>query len=70
MNKAVQEAVIFQRGLAEQETIDARKEIEDEGCKIVELTVGEHDAFVQAVRPQHEDAREIFGDEMFKLTNL
>ncbi len=70
MNKAVRDAVTFQRDLAEQETVDARKEIEGEGCKIVELTAEEHDAFVQAVRPQHEDAREIFGDEMFKMAHL
>lgn len=70
MNKAVQDAIDFQRGLAEQESIDAQKEIEDEGGQIVELTAEEHDAFVEAVRPQHEDAREIFGEEMFKLSNL
>ena len=70
MNKAVQDSVIFQRGLAGEESIDARKAIEDEGCEIVELAPDEHDAFVRAVEPQHQDAREIFGDEMFKLANL
>lgn len=70
MYKAVQDAVGFQRGLSEQEAIDARKEIEAEGGAIVELSAGELDAFIEAVRPQLEDAREIFGDEMFKLANL
>ena len=70
MNKAVRDSIVYQRGLAEQESIDARKTIEDEGCEIVELDPEEHNAFVQAVRPQHEDAREIFGDEMFKLAKL
>ncbi len=70
MNKAVQDAIASQRGLAEQESIDARKEIENSGCEIVELTAAEHDEFVRAVRPQHEDAREIFGDEVFELANI
>jgi TRAP-type C4-dicarboxylate transport system substrate-binding protein len=70
MKKAVRDAVALQRGLSEQESITARKTIEDEGGQIVELTAEEHDAFVEAVRPQHEDARKMFGDEMFKLVNL
>ena len=70
MHKAVRDSVAFQRGLAVQAAIDARKAIEDEGCEIAELSEQEHAAFVQAVRPQHEDAREIFGDEIFELANL
>ncbi len=68
--QAVQDSIAFQRKLTEQEDIDARKEIETEGCEIVELTQEEHNAFVAAVRPQHADAREIFGNEIFKLANL
>lgn len=68
--QAVQDSIAFQRKLTEQEDIDARKEIETEGCEIVELTAEEHNAFVAAVRPQHADAREIFGAEIFKLANL
>jgi TRAP-type C4-dicarboxylate transport system substrate-binding protein len=68
--KATADSIAIQRGLAEQEDIDARKAIEDEGCEIAEPTAGEHDGFVQAVRPQHEDAREVFGDEIFRLANL
>ena len=70
MHKAVRDSVAFQRGLAVQASIDARKAIEDEGCEIAELSEQEHAAFVQAVRPQHADAREIFGDEIFELANL
>jgi len=69
-DQAVQDSISFQRSLTEQEDIDARQEIEAEGCEIVELTQKEHDAFVEAVGPQHEDARDIFGDEIFKLANL
>jgi len=68
--RATADSIAIQRSLAEQEAIDARKAIEDEGCEIAELTADEHDAFVQAVGPQHDDAREIFGDEIFKLANL
>jgi len=37
MNKAVRDAVTFQRGLSEQESIAAQKQIENEGGQIVEL---------------------------------
>lgn len=70
MYDAVSCAVAFQRGLAEQEAIDAKKAIEDEGCEITELTEEEHNAFVHALAPQHDDAREIFGDDIFGFANL
>ena len=70
MYDAVKDSITRQRGLAEQEAIDARKAIEDEGCEIADLTEEEHDSFVQAVAPQHGDAREIFGDEVFEFANL
>ena len=70
MDNAVGDAITFQRGLSEQEAIDARQEIEAEGGEIVELTEDEHLAFVEAVRPQLTEARETFGDEMFKLAGL
>jgi TRAP-type C4-dicarboxylate transport system substrate-binding protein len=68
--KATQESIVYQRGLTEQEAVDAQKQIEDQGCEIVNLTPEEHSAFVKAVGPQHEEARKIFGDEIFKLANF
>ena len=70
MHAAVRDAVTFQRRLSEQEAIDARKEIEDAGCEIVALTPDQHAAFVRAVKPQHDDARAIFGDEIFRLAGV
>jgi TRAP-type C4-dicarboxylate transport system substrate-binding protein len=70
MYTAVQASVDYQRDLSEQEAIDAKKEIEDEGCEIVELDMEQQKAFLNAVRPQHEDARDLFGDEIFQLANL
>ena len=67
MDEAVQEAIIWQRRQAEQEVIDSRKAIEDEGCEIVELTPEEQALFAAAVKSQHDDAREVFGDKMFEL---
>ncbi len=67
---AVRDSIVFQRGLAIEEAVSAKKAIEDEGCEIVELTAEEHGAFVRAVGPQHDDAREIFGDEIFRLAKL
>jgi tripartite ATP-independent transporter DctP family solute receptor len=67
MQKAVTEAVAFQRGLAVEENESSRKIIEDVGCEIVELTSKEHGAFVEAVQPLLADARKIYGDEMFRM---
>lgn len=69
MKEAVRDAIAFQRRLTEQESIDARAVIENQGCEIVELTADQHDAFVLKVGPQLEDAREIFGAKMFELAN-
>jgi tripartite ATP-independent transporter DctP family solute receptor len=67
MQKAVTEAVAFQRELAVEEHDTSRKAIEDAGCEIVELDAEEHAAFVEAVQPLIADARQIYGDEMFRL---
>ncbi|MEJ2375434.1 MAG: TRAP transporter substrate-binding protein [Pseudolabrys sp.] len=70
MEKAVIEAVSFQRGLAEKEHVAARKTIEDAGCEIVELTATEHDKFAAAVQPLLKDARVMYGEEMFKMVGM
>ena len=67
MNEAVQEAVLWQRNQAEQEVIEARKAIEDEGHEIIELTPEQQNLFSLEVQPQHDDARETFGCMMFDL---
>ena len=67
MQKAVTEAVAFQRRLAVEEHEASRKIIEGAGCEIVELTPKEHEAFVAAVQPLLVDARKIYGDELFRL---
>ncbi|MBT3350856.1 MAG: TRAP transporter substrate-binding protein [Nitrospinaceae bacterium] len=67
MNEAVQEAVVFQRGLAVEEAKEARASIEKQGCEIVDLTPDEHDEFVKAVKPQLDDARQVFGDEILSF---
>ncbi len=67
MRAAAREAVLFQRQLAVEEELIARKAIEDEGCEIVELTPGERDQFAGAVGPLHEEARKRFGHAIFTL---
>ena len=67
MQKAVTQAVAFQRRLAVEEHEQSRKIIEDAGCEIVELTPKEHAAFVAAVQPLLTDARKMYGEEMFKM---
>jgi len=67
MQKAVTEAVAFQRRLAVEEHEQSRKIIEKAGCEIVELTPAEHAAFVDAVQPLLADARKMYGEEMFRM---
>jgi len=67
MQAAVNEAVAYQRKLAVEEHEQSRKAIEAEGCKINTLTPAEHDAFVAAVQPLLADARQIYGEAMFKM---
>jgi len=67
MQKAVKEAVAFQRNLVVDEHEQSRKIIENAGCEIVELNANEHLAFVEAVQPLLADARKMYGEEMFKL---
>lgn len=64
MRQAVTDAVVWQRTLAEEEHVEARKAIEDAGCEFVEA---DHDAFVDAVQPLLKDARSVYGDAMFRL---
>jgi len=67
MQKAVAEAVTFQRGLHEQEEHEAQRAIEAEGCEIVTLDAAQHAAFAQAVEPLRREARTIYGGDLFKL---
>ena len=67
MQKAVTESVAFQRELHVKEEQDAERAIEAEGCEIVTLDAAQHDAFASAVQPIYAEARELLGDELFKL---
>ncbi len=67
MRQAVAEVVTYQRKLAEVEHAQSRKIIEDAGCKIVELSAQEHDAFAAAVQPLLADARKMYGEELFAM---
>jgi TRAP-type C4-dicarboxylate transport system substrate-binding protein len=65
--QAVTESVIAQRKLAEQEHEESKREIEAAGCVFNALTPQQHAAFVAAVQPLLNDARTMYGEEMFKL---
>jgi len=67
MRKAVKEAVAYQRTLAVEEHEQSRKAIEAEGCVFNTLTPDEHAKFVNAVQPLNDDARTMYGEDMFRL---
>ena len=62
MLQATGEAIIAHRELAVREEAIARKAIEDAGGEIVELTADERAAFVRAVKPLHDEARQRFAE--------
>ena len=67
MRAATREAVDRQRTLAVEEETIARREIEREGCEIIELSPSERDAFVETVRPMHREASSRFGEAVLAL---
>ena len=67
MQAAVNDAVAFQRTLAEQEHVDSKAAIEAAGGVFNTLTAAEHDAFVTAVQPLLNEARGTYGEDLFRL---
>jgi C4-dicarboxylate-binding protein DctP len=67
MQGAVTEAVAFQRKLAVEEHEASRQAIEAAGCEFVTLNEKEHAAFVDAVQPLLTDARDMYGEAMFRM---
>ncbi len=67
MRAAVARAVAFQRELAIAEDRDARAAIAAAGCEITELTADEHAQFRAAVAPLTDEARKIYGRELFHM---
>jgi TRAP-type transport system periplasmic protein len=67
MREAVKNAVAFQRDLAVAEDRDARRTIVQQGCEIVELTLGQHAAFAAAVLPLLDEAGETYGSTAMRL---
>ena len=66
MRRAAAEAVTFQRELAVQEELDARRAIDAQGCRVEELSEAEHDAFARAVAPMMAEASEVYGRELLE----
>lgn len=67
MRETVQQAVARQRDFAIEEEREARTAIEQEGCAIVQPTLGEHAAFAAAVLPLLDEARERYGKAAMRL---
>ena len=67
MMAAVREAVLAQRELAVREEDIAEQAIKDAGGEVVRLTASERAAFVQAVKPLHDEARARFPEAYVAL---
>jgi TRAP-type transport system periplasmic protein len=67
MQKAVTDAVAFQRELHVREENDARQAVAAEKCEITELTPGEHAEFAAAVAPLRDEASHTFGATLMEV---
>jgi TRAP-type transport system periplasmic protein len=67
MQEALTDSVAYQRKLAEEEHDQSRRVIEATGGEIIALNDKEHAAFVAAVQPLLQDARAIYGEDMFRM---
>jgi TRAP-type transport system periplasmic protein len=70
MQKAIQDAVAFQRDLHEREEEDAQHAIAAAGGEFVELGAEQHRAFATAVEPILRDAHAHYGKELFALARV
>ncbi len=70
MQRAINEAVAFQRELHVREEDEAQRAIDAEKGETVTLARQEHEAFVSAVQPMLREARSTYGKEMFELIGV
>lgn len=68
--EAATDAIAFQRGLAIEEDMQAKRAIVEAGCEIVTLNSGEHEAFVAAVNPIYGEARAQYGKQALDLAGV
>ncbi len=68
--KAAKEAIGFQRELAIEEDMQARRAIIDAGCEIVALKPDEHAAFAAAVKPIYGEARGQYDRNVLALAGV
>ena len=70
MQEAVRDAVLFQRGLKDGEEEAAAAAIREGGGEILELTPEEVQAFVDAINPIYDEARDQYSRELLELVDL
>jgi TRAP-type transport system periplasmic protein len=67
MQRAVHDAVVWQRDRAVEEEQEARQAIAAQGCRIEDLSEGEHDAFARAVAPMMAEAEAVYGPALMRM---
>ena len=67
MESIIPEAISYQRKLAEEEEVLALKEIESEGCEVIEFSLENQKSFLSRVEPLYMEGQKVFGDAPFKL---
>ena len=70
MQASVTDAVAFQRGMKDQEEMDAAETIRAAGGEIVELNPEELELFAAAIQPLYAEARTQYSPELLSLVGL
>ena len=70
MRAAVQDAVVFQRGLHDLAEIDSAAVIRESGGEIVDLSSEQREAFIEAVAPIYVDVQNQYSRKLLDLVNL
>ncbi|MEE3000359.1 MAG: TRAP transporter substrate-binding protein [Pseudomonadota bacterium] len=70
LRNAAQKAIKWQRKQADKDVEDANKKIRAEGHKIIELSAKQIEKFREKIRPQYEEARNLYGNELFDILNF
>ena len=70
LRKATQKAIKWQRKQADKEVEGAYKKIKAEGHEIIELSAQQIEKFQEKIKPQYEEARNLYGNELFDIVNF
>ena len=67
---SLRDVIEFQRGMKDQEELDAQAAIREAGGEIVELTAAERQQFIDAVEPVYAEMRDLYSPRLQRLVGI